>query len=157
MTRATAAARAIVTEPAGITPGGMVVSTRRRVQAPLERMRARGQISMRQAAAGERLYAAWALGVVGARDRDAPGCSAWSPAGYTDAQLAALQDYRQSCAAMGGLANVAVLVCCYGMTVRSVALGATGSGSGHAVTRVADMLRQALTQLAESQGIPDVE
>lgn len=146
-----------VVEPAELTPGGMVVSTRRRVQHPLERMRAKQQISLRQAAAGERLYAAWALGVVGARDADAVGSNAWTPAGYSDAQLAALEDFRLAKAAIRpGLWDLLIAVCCHEKTIRGmVPPGRNGKASGRAVCDLMDLFREGLFRLAEHYSIPE--
>ena len=150
--------RIAVTEPAELTKGGMVVSTRRRLQHPLERMRAKQQISLRQAAAGERLYAAWALGVCGARDADAVGCSAWTPAGYSDAQLAALEDFRLAKAAIRpGLWDIVVAVCCHEQTVRGmVPPGPNGRASGRKVCELMDLFREGLFRLAEHYSIPEL-
>jgi len=150
--------RASIVEPAELTKGGMVVSTRRRIQHPLERMRVRGFISLRAAAAGERLYAAWALGVCGAHDAEqSGGCSAWSPTGYRDAQLAALRDFREAKAAIApGLWDLLVAVCCHERSVRDmIPPGPNGKASGRKVCAMMDLLREALFRLAEWYEIPE--
>lgn len=88
--------RDIVVEARSTTPGGVALSYGARVQPQLERMRSRKQIDARQYEAGIRLYKSWALGIAGARDTDAGGCTAWSPAGYADAQLSSALDYRNA-------------------------------------------------------------
>jgi hypothetical protein len=74
---------------------------RARVQSMLERYERRGQLTPRQSRAGERIYAAYALGVVGARNGDASGNGS-DPGGYSDAQLAMAEEYRIIRDAVGG-------------------------------------------------------
>lgn len=69
-------------------------ATARRVQAPIERMVSRGQLSQEQARIGRKLHAAYALGVCGARDGNTVG-SGRKEFGLGDAQLCALLDYRK--------------------------------------------------------------
>jgi hypothetical protein len=83
----------LVAEPREIAAGGLTGTFGARVQSVLDRQRARGQITQRQADAGETLYRAWAFGVQGAR-QDTKGCTAWTPAGYRDSQLDALKLYK---------------------------------------------------------------
>lgn len=114
---AQAAHERVVVEPRGVTRGGMVIAHGARAQAPLDRYRARGQVSHRQADAGGRLYRLWALGVHGART-DHRGCSPWSPGGFTDGQLDAASGYADAIRALGGrLAPLVVAVCCDEVTV----------------------------------------
>jgi hypothetical protein len=64
-----------------------------RVKPMVEVLEARGALNARQARAGVRIYQAWALGICGARNSE-PGGNGNDPGGYTDAQLAAAQEYR---------------------------------------------------------------
>lgn len=68
--------------------------TRTRVISQCEVLERRGTLTPRQARAGHRIYAAWALGICGARDSDASGNGS-DPGGYTDAQLDAAREYRE--------------------------------------------------------------
>jgi hypothetical protein len=83
----------LVVEPRSVAAGGLTGAFGARVQSVLDRQRVRGQITQRQFDAGEKLYRAWALGVEGAR-QDTKGCSAWTPAGYSDSRLDALKLYK---------------------------------------------------------------
>ena len=86
--------------------------SRARVQSALERYERRGQLTSRQARAGQRIYEAYALGVVGARNGDATGNGS-DPSGYTDAQIAMAQEYRLIRDAVGGrLWSLTFSVCC---------------------------------------------
>jgi hypothetical protein len=67
-----------------------------RVMASLERMERRGLLTSRQCRAGERVYQAYVLGIVGARDADAGGSSAYDPGGIRDRQLDAATEYRRA-------------------------------------------------------------
>ena len=93
--------RDIVVEARTATKGGVAISYGARVQSQTERMFRRRQITDRQFQAGERLRKSYLLGVAGARDFDAAGCSSYSPSGYSDAQLDALRDYRRARDAVG--------------------------------------------------------
>jgi hypothetical protein len=66
---------------------------RTRVMSQGEVLHRRGTISARQWRAAVRIYQCWALGICGARDGE-PGGNGSDPGGYTDAQLAAAQEYR---------------------------------------------------------------
>lgn len=87
----------VLLEAATDAPGVHVA----RVQPTIERMERRGLISRRQAAAGYRIYACWALGIVGARDGDAGGSTVHDPGGYRDRQLDAATEYRRIREAVG--------------------------------------------------------
>lgn len=90
--------------------------SRARVQSALERYERRGQLSSRQARAGQRIYQAYALGVIGARNGEATGNGS-DPAGYTDAQLVMAQEYRLIRDAVGPrLWSVCFSVCVEDMT-----------------------------------------
>jgi hypothetical protein len=73
---------------------------RTRIMSQCEVLERRGTLTPRQSRAGARIYAAWALGVCGARDGEASGNGA-DPGGYTDAQLDAAQTYRELRNAVG--------------------------------------------------------
>lgn len=66
---------------------------RTRVMGMIEVLARRGTISPRQERAGIRIYQCWALGVCGARDGE-PSGNGNDPSGFSDAQLAAVQEYR---------------------------------------------------------------
>lgn len=74
---------------------------RARVQPILQRYEERGQLSPRQARAGQRVYEAYALGIVGARDAEPTGNGA-DMDGYAVAQLQAAEEYRRARDACGG-------------------------------------------------------
>lgn len=85
---------------------------RARVQSSIERYERRGQLSPRQARAGERIYQAYALGIVGARNGESTGNGS-DPGGYSDAQLAMAEEYRLIRDAVGGrLWSLTFSVCC---------------------------------------------
>lgn len=75
--------------------------SRARVQTSIERYERRGQLTSRQARAAQRIYAAYALGIVGARNGESTGNGS-DPAGYSDAQLAMAEEYRLIRDAVGG-------------------------------------------------------
>jgi hypothetical protein len=87
----------VLVEAASDAPGVMVA----RVQPAIERLARRGLLTRRQAAAGERIYRAWALGIVGARDGEAGGSSVHDPGGVRDRQLDAATEYRRIRDAVG--------------------------------------------------------
>lgn len=130
-------------------PGGLVATYGARAQSSLESQHLRGRITTRQKQAGELLYRAWALGVVGARDTS-KGCSAWSPAGYTDSQLDALKLYRGAQKAVG-LARWPLLyaVACEDWTVQRF-----GNEMGRNRHGLQEVLRTALDDLADYLRLP---
>lgn len=93
--------RDIVIEARSIAAGGMVASHGARVQPALERMLSRSLITRRQYDAGDRLYQSHALGIAGARNFEAGGCTAYQPAGYADSQLNAAHDFAHAKIALG--------------------------------------------------------
>lgn len=97
----------IVVEPSSDAPGVMVA----RSQPAIERMLRRGQLTMRQALAGQRIYGCWALGICGARDAEATGNGS-DPSGYTDRQLDAATEYRKLREAVGLRLWPVVFGCC---------------------------------------------
>jgi hypothetical protein len=66
----------------------------------VERMYRRNLLTARQCWAGIRIYSAYALGIVGARDGDGGGNGS-DPGGYTDRQLDAAREYRELRDAVG--------------------------------------------------------
>jgi hypothetical protein len=87
--------------------------TRTRVMPQVEVLARRGALSARQARAGSRIYAAWALGICGAHDAEAGGGGTADHAGYRDAQLDAATEYRRIRDAVGGrLWSLVFSVCC---------------------------------------------
>ncbi len=87
----------VLIEPSSDAVGVFVA----RSQPTLERMLRRQQLTMRQALAGQRIYAVWALGICGARDPEANGGGSPDPGGYTDRQLDAATEYRRLRNAVG--------------------------------------------------------
>jgi hypothetical protein len=75
------------------TPGGFVVSTGLRRVSVIERMERVGAITHRQGCAARQIYRDYAVGIMGARDRDA-AVGNGSPGGYTDTQIDAATRYR---------------------------------------------------------------
>lgn len=90
--------------------GGLVVERvadavgayRVRAMPTVERLFRRGLLSERQCYAGLRIYEAWAIGIVGARDADEGGSSVFDPAGVRDRQVIAAAEYRRIRDAVGG-------------------------------------------------------
>ena len=86
-------------EAASVTRGGLVASHRAKVRSSAERLERRGFLTWRMGRAARRLYRSYSLGIEGAREQQG-GCNPWSPAGLTDAQLGASQDFflaREAC------------------------------------------------------------
>lgn len=121
---------------------------RARVQPILERMESRGQISARQARAGERIYQCYALGVAGAHNGEAGG--SYDPGGYRDAQLAAAQEYRIIRDAVGGRLWPLAFSCC--VEDWSVARWCNERGRGMDPRGAIALLRLALDVAADAIG-----
>lgn len=85
--------------------------TRTRVMSQCEVLERRGSLTPRQARAGARIYASWALGICGARNSDATGNGS-DPGGYTDAQIDAASEYRRIRDAVGGRLWPLTFHCC---------------------------------------------
>ena len=83
---------------------------RTRVMAQVEILERRGTLTPRQARAGVRIYQAWALGIMGARDADATG-NGNDPGGYSDVQLDEARVYREIRDAVGPRLWPAVFAC----------------------------------------------
>jgi hypothetical protein len=139
----------IEVEPATVAAGGIVASYRVKSRPAVELLERRNHLTWRQARAGRRLYRAYALGIVGARE-DGKGCTAHTPQGYRDLQLGAATDYRLSRAAVGG-ADWAVVfaVCIMDQTISGYAREHYGTASGRMVGLVMGRLRTGLDRLAD--------
>jgi hypothetical protein len=123
-----------------------------RVQPALERMARRGQISRRQMLAGERIYRAWALGIVGARDSDSGGNGS-DPGGYTDRRLDAATEYRRIREAVGmRLWPIVWHVACDDWSVDRFA---SEIGNGMDRKQWMGCLKLALDTAADHLGLPD--
>lgn len=124
-----------------------------RVQPTIERMERRGLLSRRQAAAGYRIYACWALGIVGARDGDAGGSTVHDPGGYRDRQLDAATEYRRLRDAVGSRLWVPLFhICCMDWSVDRFA-----NDVGKTMDRKAWMgaVKLGLDAAADHLGLPD--
>jgi hypothetical protein len=138
----------VLIEPTCDVPGAMTA----RSQPSIERMLRRGQISRRQAIAGQRVYAAWALGICGARDADASGNGS-DPGGYTDRQLDAAREYRQIRQAVGlRLWPVLWHVACDDWSVDRFA---NERGNGMDRKQLMGCLKMALEMAADHLGLAD--
>jgi hypothetical protein len=119
---------------------------RTRVMPVVEVMERRQQLTPRQCRAGLAIYRCWALGICGARDGEASG-NGNDPGGYTDAQLAAAQEYRLIRDAVGGrLWPIAFAVSCEDW---SVARWAVDRGGGMNPKGAIALLRVALDIAAD--------
>lgn len=136
-------------EPATITAGGMVASYRAKVRPAVEVLERRGLLEWRQARAARRLYRSYSIGIVGAREK-AKGCSAWTPAGYTDLQISAAGDFRAARVAVGGADwELCFAVCVLDVTVKLYVEERLRSTSGRLIGLTLNRLRGALTRLAD--------
>lgn len=123
--------------------------SRTRVMGMVEVLERRGTLTARQARAGAAIYAAWALGIMGARDGEAGGNGS-DPGGYTDAQLDAAQTYRELRGAVGGrLWPVVFAVACEDF---SPAQWANERGHGMDPKGAIALLRVALDTAADMLG-----
>lgn len=161
MTRAAALKRSLVTaerdrhgddiavEARAMTTAGHVVEHGCRVVSPVERYKRRGQLSLRQVRAAELLYRAWAI-MNGARPESA-GCSAWTPSGWSDAQIAATRSYEASQRAVGRhLWPLLFHVACLDWSADRFA-----NERGRNATSTLEALRYALDMAGDALGLPD--
>jgi hypothetical protein len=124
--------------------------TRRRVMSAIEVLERRGSITPRQARAGARIYATWALGICGAHDADAGGGGSFDAGGYRDAQLDAATEYRRIRDAVGGrLWPLVFAVCAEEM---SPSRWANERGGGMHKLGAAELLRHGLDLAADAIG-----
>lgn len=139
----------LIVEARVAAPGGLVATYGARVQSVLEHQLLRGRITPRQKEAGEKLYQLWAFGVEGAH-QPAKGCTAWTPAGYRDAQLDALALYRGAQKAIG-LARWPLLfhVVCLDWSVHRFSNEMARNRDG-----LQEVLRTALDDLADYLRLP---
>lgn len=138
----------VLIEPTSDQPGVMNA----RVQPTLERMLRRGQLSMRQALAGQKIYACWALGIVGARDGEASG-NGTDPGGYSDRRIDAATEYRKLRNAVGiRLWPIVWHVACDDWSVERFA---NECGAGMDRKQWMGALKMALSIAADHLGLPD--
>lgn len=137
----------MVVERVTDAPGGYHA----RAQPSLERMVRRGHLTPRQAAAGQAVYSAWALGIMGAHDAESGGCSVPDPGGLRDAQLDAATCYRRCREAVGGrMWPVLFAVSCEDWSVERFA---NERGGGQDRKGWIGVLRVALDTAADALGI----
>lgn len=122
---------------------------RARVQPILQRYEERGQITARQARAGQRVYEAYALGIVGARDAEPAGNGADTD-GYAVAQLHAAEEYRRARDACGGRLWPVVFACC--VEDWSAARWANERGHGMNPAGAMALLRVGLDMISDCLG-----
>lgn len=122
---------------------------RTRVMPQVEVLERRGALTPRQCRAGLRIYAAWALGIAGARDSDATGNGS-DPGGYTDAQLDAAREYRIIRDAVGGR----LWPLCFAVSVEdwSPARWAVDRGKGMHKAAAVELLRLGLDLAGDAIG-----
>jgi hypothetical protein len=122
---------------------------RTRVMSQCEVLERRGTLTPRQARAGSRIYAAWALGIMGAHDAE-PGGNGSDPGGYTDAQMDAAREYRLIRDAVGGrLWSVVFSVACEDW---SPSRWSVDRGGGMHKAAAVQMLRLGLDEAADALG-----
>lgn len=140
---------AVVVEARAITSTGHVLENGARVVSPVERYKRRGQLTLRQVRAAELLYRAWAI-MNGARPESA-GCSAWTPSGWSDAQLTATRSYEAAQRAVGRhLWPLCFHVACLDWTADRFA-----NERGRNSTATLEALRYALDTAGDSLGLPE--
>lgn len=117
----------------------------RRVQAPIERMVSRGQVSQEQARMGRKLHEVYAFGVCGARSSERSGTGTSKQFGLGDAQLGALLDYRKVMLWLTPRQRGVVLrIICWDMPAKRVA-----EQTGTPVPVIMDLLRGGLDRVGE--------
>jgi hypothetical protein len=109
----------------------------------------RGTLTPRQARAGARIYAAWALGICGARDGEASGNGS-DPSGYTDAQMDAAREYRLIRDAVGPR----LWPICFATAVEDWSPSRFANERGHGMHKAAaaELLRLSLDIAADTLG-----
>jgi len=124
---------------------------RTRVMPMTELLERRNAISPRQARAGARIYASWALGICGAHDADAGGGGSFDAAGYRDAQLDAAREYREMREAVGSRLWPVTFACvCEDW---SPSRFANERGRGMHKAAALELLRVALDTAADALGL----
>lgn len=135
-------------EPATLTKGGLVASYRVRVRSSAELMERRGLLSWRQGHAARRLQRSFVLGILGARD-PSRASGAWSPAGLTDAQLGAAEDFRLARLACPPASwDIVFAVAVEDRTIQDL-MAERGLTSGRASGQLMTRLKTGLNALAE--------
>jgi Domain of unknown function (DUF6456) len=130
------------------TAAGWVVARGvRRVSVP-ERMERVGAITHRQGSAARQLYSDYALGVCGARDRDA-AIGDGSPGGYADSQLDAIRRYRMVRDRLGPRLWVVV----FSVVCEDVSVPDYARHRGLNRTSTTEVLRIALDMAADCYGM----
>lgn len=116
-------AAAVIDRPTGVAIGSPVG---RLVQAPIDRLAARGSISRRMHTAGQMIRSDFDIGVMGARDVDGelpPGIRCTVAVTPSEAQIDALTNYKAAMRCLGPyVAAIVVAVCCYERDVLTVAV-----------------------------------
>jgi len=137
----------VLVEPTCDVPGAMTA----RSVSSLERLRNRGQLTLRQSNAGTRLYEDWAIGICCARDGDAGGSTVHDPGGYADRQLDAATRYRKAREAVGPrMWPCLFAVCCEEWSIERFA---NERGGGTDRKGWAAILRLSLDTLADFYGM----
>jgi hypothetical protein len=139
-------AAGIVDRPTGTAIGAPVG---RMVQAPLDRLAARGTISPRMHSAGQRLRGQFEIGVLGTRDRDGelpPGIRGTGMAlAPSEVQLGAIRAYKAALRCLGAHVGAVVeAVCCHEQDITDVA-----ARQGRHRHRVMGVLEDGLKTLAD--------
>lgn len=118
----------------------------------VERLFRRGLLSERQCYAGLRIYEAWAIGIVGARDPDEGGSSVFDPAGVRDRQAEAAAEYRRIRDAVGGR----MWPCVFAVSCEDFSVDRFANERGGGMDRKmwAGVLRMALDIAADAIGLP---
>lgn len=139
----------VVVEARAITSAGHAAEHGARVVSPVERYSRRGQLSLRQVRAAELIYRAWAI-MNGARP-ESGGCSAWTPAGWSDAQIAATRSYEAAQRAVGQrIWPLLFHIACLDWTCERFA-----NERGRNSTSTLEVLRYGLDTVADVLGIPE--
>ena len=139
-------AAGIVDRPTGTATGA---PAGRLVQAPIDRLAARGTISPRMHSAGQRLRSQFEIGVLGVQDRDGglpPGfrgtCMVLAPG---EVQLEALRAYKSALRCLGAHVGAVVeAVCCHEQDVLVVS-----TRQGRSRDKVMGVLEDGLKTLAD--------
>lgn len=116
---------------------------RRVVQPPVERYGARRQLDIRQIQAARRLYADYAFGVCGARDREVGPGPRFDTMGLAAARVDAVTRYRRALAAAGRDGPVVERVTCGERTA-----GVVAPGLGLTTCQAMEALRRGLDAVA---------
>lgn len=130
------------------TASGFVIRYGARKVTVIERQERHGHITHRQGAAARQVYRDYALGVAGARDRDAATGSSGT-AGYADAQLDALRRYRTVRDRLGGR----LWPLTYAVIVEDITVADFARHRGLNATATQTLLRLALDLAGDALGM----